>query len=139
MSVNAPYGHPGLYRKLCAECLVELPAAAESCTRCGAAQFPVVAPAEIPTARGSLWLPVPAFVIALFVMLLVLATALEGDFNPRARDDWEAVGGFFTLWGGGLGLGIASVATQERGKGLAIAALVVSGLSALTLLGWISG
>jgi hypothetical protein len=136
--MNAPYGPPLAYRKVCAACLVELPAVAESCTRCGAPQFPPVAPSEGAPPRGTLWLPVPAFVIALFVMLLALALAYDVDFDPRARDDWQTLGGLLTFWGGGLGLGIASVATQARGQGLAIAGLVISVLSALVLLGWMT-
>lgn len=111
----------------CQACGHHIHETATACPQCGAVQPRAtrLAPA---TARpaGTLWLPVPALICAL-VPLLAMMTP-----EPWSRDELVGAGVFITT---AFVLGGISLARQERGRGMSIAALALGGISLLGAIG----
>ncbi len=105
----------------CRGCGQTIHETATACPHCGATQTP-----PAPAAAGSLWLPVPAFVCALLAVL-----GLAGADHP---DRELALGGglFATV---AIVLAGLSLARQPRGRGLAIAAMVLGVIGLLAAIG----
>jgi hypothetical protein len=97
---------------------------ASTCPHCGAVQTSLVA-ATAPVA-GTLWLPVPSFISAVVAVL-----AFAGEEHP-GRDLAAGIGLFA---GVAIVLSGVALARQSRGRGLAIAAMVLGVIAALAALG----
>jgi|GEM_PF-1237421 len=80
--------------------------------------------AEISEA-GTYWLPIPSLVIG-----IITALALLDD----SATDTDTLIGLFTFVAAGLTLGIISISRQNKGKGMAIAGIV---LNAVSLVCWV--
>ena len=76
--------------------------------------------------EGTLWLPIPAFVVS--VVLTLMSIAIAGE-DHEAYEYEEAFLGMCFFVALPLALAIASVAVQERGKGLAIASISLCAVS----------
>lgn len=129
-----------MHTKLCGHCYATIHAASELCPRCGTRQMPWIMPPPRQVVDGTLLLPVPALVVATVAFILLLV-----DFRSVAWDDLangntiDTLVGFSALGNIALALGIASLVTQKRGQGMAIAAVVIVVLSVLLLIGLILG
>ena len=97
---------------------------ASTCPHCGAVQTPPTPSAA--AATGTLWLPVPAFISSLVAVL-----AFAGEDHP-GRDLAAGIGLFA---GVAIVLSGVALARQLRGRGLAIAAMVLGVIGALAALG----
>ena len=75
---------------------------------------------------GTYWLPVPSMILGIFVML---ACFDEGNWDKDAL-----IGASFFIIVS-LILGIISISIQKKGKGMAIAGITLSILSALIVIG----
>ena len=109
----------------CRGCGHQIHETAISCPQCGALQ--AHSPNNTQAVNdGSLWLPVPALVCGLIPVLGLLA--------PEEPDQEQLIGiGLFALTA--LVFGCVSLARQKRGKGMAIAGLVLGGISLLAAIG----
>jgi hypothetical protein len=129
-----------MHTKLCGHCYATIHAAAELCPRCGTRQMPWIMPAPRQAVEGTLWLPVPALVVAIVTFVLLLSdfdtVAWSELRNPDTIDELLGIGGLAAI---AAALGIASLMTQKRGQGMAIAALVILSLSVLLVHGWVLG
>lgn len=76
--------------------------------------------------EGSYWLPIPSLVLGI---VCILALFDESDWD---KDTMVGMLMFSVI---SLVLGIASVSKQEKGKGMAIAGIVMSSISLLALIG----
>lgn len=84
---------------------------------------------NIPTQEdrdGTYWLSIPSMILGIFVML---ACFDEGNWD---KDALVGASLFIIL---SLTLGITSISTQQKGKGMAIAGITLSLLSALIVIG----
>ena len=75
---------------------------------------------------GTYWLPIPSMILGIFVML---ACFDEGNWDK----DTIIGASFFIILS--LILGIISISIQKKGKGMAIAGITLSILSALIVIG----
>lgn len=129
-----------MHTKLCGQCYSTIHAASELCPRCGARQMPWIMPPPRQVIDGTLWLPVPALVVAIvtFVLLLVDFNTVEWHDlrNPNTIDELLALGALAAI---AAALGIASLMTQKRGQGMAIAAIVIVSLCVVLVHGWVLG
>jgi len=75
---------------------------------------------------GTYWLPIPSMILGIFVML---ACFDESNWNK----DTIAGASLFVILS--LTLGIISISIQKKGKGMAIAGITLSILSALIVIG----
>mgnify|MGYP000884203342 CR=1 FL=1 len=129
-----------MHTKLCGHCYATIHAAAELCPRCGTRQMPWIMPPPRQAVEGTLWLPVPALVVAIVTFVLLLydfnTVAWHDLHNPKTIDELLALGWLAVL---AATLGIVSLVTQKRGQGMAIAAIVIVSLSVLLVIGWIAG
>jgi len=131
-----------MHTKLCGACYTTIHAAAEICPRCGGRQMPwlrlMQQPRQYPS--GTLWLPVPALIVAITTLLLAFGILAGDDWGDLSRKDAiETIAGLASFVAIAVALGIASLASQQRGQGMAIAAIVISLLSMLFMAGWIAG
>jgi drug/metabolite transporter (DMT)-like permease len=95
---------------------------ASTCPHCGAVQTPLAAA----PVTGTLWLPVSSFISAVVAVL-----AFAGEEHP-GRDLAAGIGLFA---GVAIVLSGVALARQSRGRGLAIAAMVLGVIAALAALG----
>lgn len=112
----------------CQGCGHQIHETATSCPQCGAANYPThIRNSKETLPDGTLWLPVPAFICSLIPVLSMFdgATSWSQDQNIGALA--------FAICA--LVLGSISVARQQRGKGLSIAALVLGAIGLLCALG----
>lgn len=76
--------------------------------------------------EGTYWLPIPSLVLGIVCMLAL--------FDDSGWDN-DTIVGMLLFAVTSLVLGIVSVSKQEKGKGMAIAGIVLSSISLLALLG----
>lgn len=95
---------------------------APSCPHCGATQMP----ASAASPEGTLWLPLPALICALLAVL---------GFAGAEHPDLELATGVGLFAGVAVVLSGIALARQRRGRGLAIAAMVLGVIGALAALG----
>lgn len=76
--------------------------------------------------RATYWLPIPSFILSIFAIFSTF------DIDNWTHDTNIGFAIFIIL---ALILGVVSVSTQEKGKGLAIAAIVLSILAILIFIG----
>lgn len=126
-----------MHTKLCGTCYSTIHAAAEICPRCGGRQMPYLMQPARQHSEGTLWLPVPAFVIAITTLFFVLGAISEDWVDLSRKDAIDTIAGFATFISITAALGIASLASQKRGQGMVIAAIVISLLSMLLMTGWV--
>ena len=79
--------------------------------------------------NGTYWLPIPSMILGIFVML--------GCFGEGNWDN-DAIAGASFLIILSLTLGSISISIQQKGKGMAIAGITLSILSALIIIGSIN-
>jgi len=126
-----------MHTKICGTCYTAIHAAAEICPRCGGRQMPYLMQPARQHSVGTLWLPVPAFVIAITTLFFVLGDTSEDWVDLSRKDAIDTIAGFAILISITTALGIASLASQQRGQGMAIAAIVITLLSILIMTGWV--
>lgn len=110
----------------CRGCGHQIHETAISCPQCGAQQSPPTTNRTQTAADGSLWLPVPALVCGLIPVL--------GLFAPDDIDTEQALG-MLLFATTAVVLGSISLAKQKRGKGMAIAGVVLGGIGLLAAFG----
>lgn len=76
--------------------------------------------------KATYWLPIPSFILSIFAILSTF------DIDNWTSDTNVGFAVFIIL---ALVLGIVSVTTQEKGKGLSIAGIVLSILAVLVFIG----
>lgn len=106
----------------CRECGKEMHESALACPGCGAPQQAAVSQSQ--KRQGTLWLPVPALILGIFCTLLLF---------DDTEWDMDTYVGAYLFCVVTLVLGIAGVTTQEKGKGMSIAAIVLGALSTLLI------
>jgi len=124
--------------KLCPFCAEVVKLEAIKCKHCGSnllvseetGSNSGVAAQGLSVDKGTLWLPVPSLVLSILAVL-----ALFDDSGW----DMEMLYGLFLFTGTGLVLGIISVSTQRKGRGMAIAGIVLSSLGMLAGFGLLTG
>lgn len=110
----------------CRGCGHQIHDTAISCPQCGAVQSPHSANNAQTATDGSLWLPVPALVCGLIPVLGLLA--------PEEPDKDQLLG-IFLFATTAIVLGSVSLARQKRGKGMAIAGVVLGSIGLLAAIG----
>ena len=110
----------------CRGCGHQIHETAISCPQCGAMQSAHSAHPTPTAADGSMWLPVPALVCGLLPVL--------GLFAPEELDKEQALG-MLLFATTAVVLGSVSLARQKRGKGMAIAGVVLGGIGLLAAIG----
>lgn len=120
-----------MHTKLCGSCYSTIHAAAEICPRCGGRQMPWLMQQPRQHPGGTLWLPVPALIIAIVLFLITLSDLVNADGWGvlSAEDKFYTIVGFAIFFTPGVALAVASLASQKRGQGMAIAATVLLLLS----------
>ena len=113
----------------CRACGHQILETALSCPQCGAVQAPGqnAQPAQSnhrpdTPLPGTLWLPVPALVCSAIPLLAL--------FDPNGWDQDQLLGSFLFITTATV-LASVSLAKQTRGKGMAIAALVMAAIALL--------
>ncbi|HEY0489516.1 MAG TPA: zinc ribbon domain-containing protein [Telluria sp.] len=111
----------------CRYCGKEIHHSAPTCPQCGGVQVPE-GPAALakPASEGTLWLPVAGLVLSILTLLALL------DESEADVDTIVGMAMFSVL---GLVFGVVSIRTQEAGKRMAIAAVVMSSIGLLALVG----
>ncbi|SEA73044.1 hypothetical protein SAMN05660420_03006 [Desulfuromusa kysingii] len=111
--------------KFCRECGSLISVRAEICPKCGVRQMDPNTSISV-TKDGTLWLPVPSMILGMMMFLTF--------FDDSGWDSDTIIGcAFFAILG--LVLGIVSVSTQRKGKGMAVTGILLSTLSLIALLG----
>ena len=110
----------------CRGCGHQIHETAISCPQCGALQAQHNTHSQQVSADGSLWLPVPALICGLIPVLGLLA--------PEEPDK-DQVLGIFLFAATAIVFGSISLARQKRGKGIAIAGVVLGGIGLLAAIG----
>lgn len=110
--------------KFCSDCGSIINIKAEICPKCGVRQMAANMSADVKS--GTLWLPVPSMILGLLMLL---------TFLDDSGWDSDTIIGCAFLAIIGLVLGIVSVSTQKKGKGMAITGILCSILSLIALLG----
>jgi putative effector of murein hydrolase LrgA (UPF0299 family) len=129
-----------MHTKLCGQCYSTIHAASELCPRCGARQMPWIMPPPRQVIDGTLWLPVPALIVAIVTFVLLLFDFRTVAWNDLTNSDTiDELRGLAALAAIAAALGIASLMTQKRGQGMAIAAIVIVSLGVLLVHGWVLG
>lgn len=106
----------------CRGCGQTIHETALNCPHCGATQ----AALPLPAPPGTLWLPVPALVCGIVAVL--------GAFGADATDR-DAVAGVGLFGAIALILAVVSLARQPRGRGVAIAGLILGIVAVLAAVG----
>ena len=113
----------------CRACGHQIHETALSCPQCGAVQAPGhhAQPAQSnhgpdTPLPGTLWLPIPALVCSAIPLLAL--------FDPNGWDQDQLLGSFLFITAATV-LASVSLAKQTRGKGMAIAALVMAAIALL--------
>lgn len=109
----------------CRGCGKEIHETAVACPQCGALQSGS-ATYPAPNAQGTLWLPVPAIICGIIALL--------GLLDESAWDEDRYIGTFLLIFIAII-LGIAGAATQEKGRGMSIAGIVLGIIGLLGVLG----
>lgn len=104
----------------CRACGREIHESAPACPHCGASVTPVAG------SGGTLWLSVPSLVMGIVSVLTLFD---ESQWNA---DNYVGAGMFASA---AIGLGAAGIFKQTRGRGMAIAGVVLGGVALLGLLG----
>ena len=76
-----------MHTKLCNICYSTIHAAAEICPNCDARQMPLIIQQTRQAVDGTLWLPVPALIIAIFTLTLLLLDNQGVDWNNLHNQD----------------------------------------------------
>ncbi len=108
----------------CRGCGKEIHETAVSCPHCGAVQRIA---AKVPENQsGTLWLPVPALILGVIVVLALF------DESSWAKDTYL---GIITCIVSAITLGGFGISTQERGRGMSIAGIVLGVIGLLGVIG----
>ena len=110
----------------CRGCGHQIHETAISCPQCGALQAQHNTHSQQVSADGSLWLPVPAVIGGLIPGLGLLAH--EEPYKDQVL-------GTFLCAATAIVFGSTSLARQKRGKGMAIAGVVLGGIGLLAAIG----
>ena len=114
---------------ICSFCREEIKAGAIKCKHCGSTLVDMRGGDSRHQAQrpeGTLWLPLPSLILSIMCLLM---------FADDSGWDEDTIIGLFTFAVTALILGIVSVNTQPRGKGMAIAGIVMSSLTLLAGIG----
>lgn len=76
--------------------------------------------------EGSYWLPIPSMILGIISILACL---------DESAWDSDTITGTAVFAIAGLVLGIVSISNQEKGKGMAIAGIILSSIAILVLIG----
>lgn len=112
----------------CRGCGHQIHDTAISCPQCGAVQSSHSSGAA-PASDGGLWLPVPALVCGFIPVLGFLA--------PEEPTKDQLVGAFFFA-ATAIVLGSISLARQQRGKGMAMAGVILGCIGLLAAIGMLA-
>lgn len=136
----------------CRSCGKQLHDSAQFCPQCGYSSAAPTVPAAPVVPSGSLWMAITALTLSILALLILLSTAgdmdtlsklseLESAFGghslkrklaENAAD--SALGGLVLALPGGI-FGVISLAQKRGGRGMAIAAVVISAINLLLILG----
>jgi hypothetical protein len=136
----------------CRSCGKPLHESAQFCPQCGYSFAAPTLPATPAAPSGSLWMAITALTLSILALLILLSTAgdmdtlsklseLESAFGghslkrklaENAAD--SALGGLVLALPGGI-FGVISLAQKRGGRGMAIAAVVISAINLLLILG----
>ena len=81
--------------------------------------------------EGSYWLPIPSIVLGI-ISCLAFLDSVDSLKSP------DVITGLVIFTVAGLILGIVSISTQSKGKGMAIAGIILSSIALLMLIGLLS-
>ena len=108
----------------CRGCGKEIHETAVSCPHCGAVQQVTVKSPK--NQSGTLWLPVPSLILGVMVVLALF------DESSWDKDTYM---GIFTCIVAAIVLGGFGISTQERGRGMSIAGIVLGVIGLLGVIG----
>jgi|JI6StandDraft_1071083.scaffolds.fasta_scaffold744731_1 hypothetical protein len=108
----------------CRGCGKEIHETAVSCPHCGAVQHVTVKSPQ--NQSGTLWLPVPSLILGIIVVLALF------DESSWDKDQYM---GIFTCIVAAIVLGGFGISTQERGRGMSIAGIVLGVIGLLGVIG----
>lgn len=108
----------------CRGCGKEIHETAVSCPHCGAVQQVTVKSPK--NQSGTLWLPVPSLILGVIVVLALF------DESSWDKDTYM---GIFTCIVAAIVLGGFGISTQERGRGMSIAGIVLGVIGLLGVIG----
>jgi hypothetical protein len=119
-----------MLKKRCPFCMEEIHDGALKCKECGSLLYTIQASSQAERmqfcARETYWLPIPSLILGILCILILM--------DGSSFDAKTLLGGllFSAL---ALGLGMASVARQQLGRGMAIAGIVLGSIALLAFIG----
>ena len=116
--------HQGGQMVFCRGCGKEIHETAVSCPHCGATQNITAKSSQ--NQLGTLWLPVPSLILGIIVVLALF------DESSWDKDTYL---GIFTCIVAAITLGGFGISTQERGRGMSIAGIVLGVVGLLGVIG----